>query len=114
MREEYKGPLAALIFKPIPDLGPSFRKFARKVAAFKCPRCHSRSTSTERRPCHLHVVDELTHDPAMGQPSGFERRRYLVRRVCCAEPFWADRRDRETCSPSCRVRAHRAAGEASG
>jgi hypothetical protein len=28
MREEYRGPLAGLIFKSIPDLGPSFRQFA--------------------------------------------------------------------------------------
>lgn len=28
MREEYSGPLAGLIGKSIPDLGPSFRKFA--------------------------------------------------------------------------------------
>jgi hypothetical protein len=28
MREEYTGPLAGLIFKSIPDLGPSFRRFA--------------------------------------------------------------------------------------
>jgi hypothetical protein len=28
MREEYTGPLAGLIFKSIPDLGPSFRQFA--------------------------------------------------------------------------------------
>ena len=28
MREEYRGPLASLIFKSIPDRGPSFRQFA--------------------------------------------------------------------------------------
>ena len=28
MREEYAGPLAGMIFKSIPDLGPSFRQFA--------------------------------------------------------------------------------------
>ncbi len=28
MREEYRGPLAWLIFKSIPDLSPSFQKFA--------------------------------------------------------------------------------------
>jgi uncharacterized protein YndB with AHSA1/START domain len=28
MREEYTGPLAGMMFKSIPDLGPSFRKFA--------------------------------------------------------------------------------------
>jgi uncharacterized protein YndB with AHSA1/START domain len=28
MREEYRGPLAGMIFKSIPDLGPSFRRFA--------------------------------------------------------------------------------------
>lgn len=28
MREEYTGPLAPLIFRSIPDLGPSFRQFA--------------------------------------------------------------------------------------
>ena len=28
MREEYSGPLAGMIFKSIPDLGPSFRQFA--------------------------------------------------------------------------------------
>jgi uncharacterized protein YndB with AHSA1/START domain len=28
MREEYTGPLAGMIFKSIPDLGPSFRQFA--------------------------------------------------------------------------------------
>lgn len=28
MREEYTGPLAGMIFKSIPDLGPSFRRFA--------------------------------------------------------------------------------------
>jgi len=28
MREEYTGPMAGLIFKSIPDLGPSFEKFA--------------------------------------------------------------------------------------
>jgi hypothetical protein len=28
MREEYTGPLAGLIFKSIPDLGPSFHQFA--------------------------------------------------------------------------------------
>jgi len=28
MREQYTGPLAGVIFKSIPDLGPSFRQFA--------------------------------------------------------------------------------------
>jgi hypothetical protein len=28
MREEYTGPMAGLIFKSIPDLGPSFQQFA--------------------------------------------------------------------------------------
>ncbi len=28
MREQYTGPLAPLIFKTIPDLGPSFQQFA--------------------------------------------------------------------------------------
>jgi hypothetical protein len=28
MREEYTGPMAGLIFKSIPDLGPSFERFA--------------------------------------------------------------------------------------
>jgi uncharacterized protein YndB with AHSA1/START domain len=28
MREEYSGPLAGVIFRSIPDLGPSFRQFA--------------------------------------------------------------------------------------
>jgi hypothetical protein len=28
MREEYTGPLAGMIFRSIPDLGPSFRQFA--------------------------------------------------------------------------------------
>jgi hypothetical protein len=28
MREEYTGALAGMMFKSIPDLGPSFRKFA--------------------------------------------------------------------------------------
>ncbi len=28
MREEYTGPLAGMVFKSIPDLGPSFRRFA--------------------------------------------------------------------------------------
>jgi len=28
MREEYTGPLAGMIFKTIPDLGPSFERFA--------------------------------------------------------------------------------------
>jgi uncharacterized protein YndB with AHSA1/START domain len=28
VREEYTGPLAGMIFKSIPDLGPSFRRFA--------------------------------------------------------------------------------------
>ena len=28
MREEYTGPLAGMILKSIPDLGPSFRQFA--------------------------------------------------------------------------------------
>jgi hypothetical protein len=81
----------------------------RKAAAFKCPRCHKRSTPTQRKPWHLHVADEETFDAATGQPSGFERRRYLTRCVGCGEPFWADRRDRKACSPRCRVRAHRAA-----
>jgi uncharacterized protein YndB with AHSA1/START domain len=29
MREQYTGPLAGMIFKSIPDLGPSFRQFAQ-------------------------------------------------------------------------------------
>ena len=29
MREEYTGPLAGMIFRSIPDLGPSFRQFAQ-------------------------------------------------------------------------------------
>lgn len=33
MREEYTGPLAGMIFKSIPDLGPSFRQFAEGLAA---------------------------------------------------------------------------------
>lgn len=28
MREEYTGPLAGMIFKSIPDLGPAFQQFA--------------------------------------------------------------------------------------
>ncbi len=32
MREEYTGPLAGMIFKSIPDLGPSFRQFAEGLA----------------------------------------------------------------------------------
>jgi hypothetical protein len=28
MREQYAGPLSPLIFKSIPDLGPSFQRFA--------------------------------------------------------------------------------------
>jgi hypothetical protein len=28
MRKEYTGPLAGMIFKSVPDLGPSFQKFA--------------------------------------------------------------------------------------
>jgi hypothetical protein len=28
MREEYSGPLLAMIGRSLPDLGPSFRKFA--------------------------------------------------------------------------------------
>jgi uncharacterized protein YndB with AHSA1/START domain len=28
MREEYTGPLAGMVFRSIPDLGPSFRQFA--------------------------------------------------------------------------------------
>jgi hypothetical protein len=28
MREEYTGPIAGMIFKSIPDLGPSFQQFA--------------------------------------------------------------------------------------
>ena len=28
MREEYTGPLAGMVFKSIPDLGPSFKRFA--------------------------------------------------------------------------------------
>lgn len=28
MREEYTGPLAGLVFKSIPDMGPSFQQFA--------------------------------------------------------------------------------------
>lgn len=33
MREEYRGPLAKLIFRSIPDLGPSFRQFAEGLKA---------------------------------------------------------------------------------
>ena len=33
MREEYTGPLAPLIFRSIPDLGPSFTRFARGLKA---------------------------------------------------------------------------------
>jgi hypothetical protein len=33
MREEYSGPLAGVIFKSIPDLGPSFRQFADGLKA---------------------------------------------------------------------------------
>ncbi len=33
MREEYTGPLAGPIFKSIPDLGPSFQKFADGLKA---------------------------------------------------------------------------------
>jgi hypothetical protein len=33
MREQYTGPLAGLIFRSIPDLGPSFTKFARGLKA---------------------------------------------------------------------------------
>jgi uncharacterized protein YndB with AHSA1/START domain len=32
MREDYTGPLAGLIVKSIPDLGPSFRQFAEGLA----------------------------------------------------------------------------------
>jgi uncharacterized protein YndB with AHSA1/START domain len=32
MREQYTGPLAPLIFRSIPDLGPSFRQFADGLA----------------------------------------------------------------------------------
>jgi hypothetical protein len=81
---------------------------ARRGVAFKCPRCHARSTPTRRKPWHLHVADEETFDPDTGQPSGWQRRRYLVQCVGCGVPFWADRRDRKTCSLRCRVRAHRA------
>jgi hypothetical protein len=28
MREQYTGPLAGMVFKSIPDLGPSFKQFA--------------------------------------------------------------------------------------
>ncbi len=33
MREEYTGPLASMIFKTIPDLQPSFEKFANGLKA---------------------------------------------------------------------------------
>lgn len=33
MREEYSGPLLGLIWKSMPDLGPSFRKFAAGLKA---------------------------------------------------------------------------------
>ena len=33
MREQYTGPLAGLIWKSIPDLGPSFRQFANGLKA---------------------------------------------------------------------------------
>ncbi len=33
MREEYCGPVAKLIFRSIPDLGPSFRQFAQGLNA---------------------------------------------------------------------------------
>ena len=33
MREEYSGPLVGLIWKSMPDLGPSFRKFAAGLKA---------------------------------------------------------------------------------
>ena len=33
MREEYTGPLAGMICRSIPDLGPSFRQFAEGLAA---------------------------------------------------------------------------------
>jgi hypothetical protein len=33
MREEYRGPLAPLIVRSIPDLGPSFRRFAAGLKA---------------------------------------------------------------------------------
>jgi hypothetical protein len=33
MREEYTGPLLGLIWRSMPDLGPSFEQFARGVKA---------------------------------------------------------------------------------
>ena len=33
MREEYTGPLLALIWRTMPDLGPSFEQFARGLKA---------------------------------------------------------------------------------
>lgn len=84
-----------------------FRTASRAVA-FKCPRCHKRSTPTRRQPWHVHVFEEETFDPATGQPSGWAPRRYLVQCVGCGRRFEADRRDRKTCSTRCRVRAHRA------
>jgi hypothetical protein len=33
MREEYTGPLLPLIWKSMPDLGPSFEKFAKGLKA---------------------------------------------------------------------------------
>lgn len=33
MREEYTGPMARMIFKSIPDLNPSFKKFAAGLKA---------------------------------------------------------------------------------
>jgi hypothetical protein len=80
---------------------------ARKRAASKCPRCHKRSSRAEREPWHLAVIEEDTFDAA-GLPSGWKRR-YLVQCVACPARFWTSRRDRKTCSPRCRVRAHRKA-----
>ena len=33
MHEEYTGPMAGLIFRSIPDLGPSFERFAAGLKA---------------------------------------------------------------------------------
>ncbi len=33
MREEYSGPLAGMMFRSIPDLDPSFRKFVDGLKA---------------------------------------------------------------------------------
>jgi uncharacterized protein YndB with AHSA1/START domain len=43
MREEYSGPLAGMIFKSIPDLNPSFRKFAEGLKR----HAEERRSSTE-------------------------------------------------------------------